>query len=79
MKRPIAKGEYYLMPFAGGRLENLVKVVRREVAHGPDFWRVRYVRTKFTTTSNLSACRRVSPSVAATILKQLPCQKKAAS
>jgi hypothetical protein len=72
MKRKIKAGDYFLMPFAGKRIDLLVTAVRELPGFGPGQWEVRHENSGRLSTIFLPSCHRCLPSVAARILPPTP-------
>ena len=68
MKKPIAKGDFCLMPFAGSQYENLVVVGKRVLGSDPAHWRIVYLKSGYATTAQMDAARRITPSQASRII-----------
>lgn len=66
MKKPIKRGDYFLMPYRGKRIDLLVRATRR--AYG-EYWYARHFNGIPPTMSLLSSCHRCPPSLAKRIIK----------
>ncbi len=70
MKKPIKRGDYFLMPFTGKARELLVRAVAPRTGLGAGQWQVAYLNGS-NSICLLTSCHRCPPSRVARILKTL--------
>ena len=63
----IKRGDYFLLPFRGERIDLLVRAVR-EIFPGTGQWETKSIRTGTSSVTFLSSCHRCPDSLAKRII-----------
>lgn len=67
--RPVKKGDMFLLPYKGVRIERLIRAIRKAPGLDPRQWWCEWGRGGGDSVVLLSSCERCSPSEARRILK----------